>query len=376
MGIKLDLLKEKEYENYLRGAGEKDRVFVKGRVIEAVFAFVSYGIPLLRTEGPGDVTTLDVATNNGVISVPAILPEKIQAKLRREMVEKLRSNMNGNILNVIKDKYKKLGFQRIGEGEDWTWNCFIAPPIEAARETDLGMCGYCPSCNLLGTIITPSMLRPQEKGISTTYGIKGRVLYEIAFATQPYKSAVAELTHNRVGDGLSYTGQSLYGEPHVLPGVVFVSKLAMYDVTRREAELVLSSLAEITRIGAGETKYGRVKTVLLGVKGGQRETLSSYEIARHVLEKQQRMTPEQVLKEIAGFISGFGFKLLVDSGALESLEKLDSTVELEQDFFERLWSEDNLSFATSVVNYVVGVERGQLHAIPEGQPKKERGKRA
>ncbi len=366
--VNWEKLKEK-LKGSLRAPNDGDRVFVKGKVVEAFFAMVSYGIPLLRTEGVGDVTAMDIATRSGVVSVPAILPEKIQAKLRREILEKLRASLDGNINSVIRQKYRELGFLRIGEDEKWSWNCFIAPPFEARGETDLGMCGYCPSCTLLGTIITDAML----KDARTTYGVKSRVVHEIAFATRQYKDAVVELTHNRVGDGVSYTGQSLFSEPHVLPGVVFIGKIALYDVTEKELKLVLSALADITRIGAGETKYGRVKTVILGVKGGSRETLSSYEVARHLLETLGPGTvpPEKVLEEALNYISKFNFEqtISLNKGTV-SIDELSTSIDLEPAFFRSLWEEDNYYMAKAIVDYIRRVE-GQ--AGGGGRKGKKRG---
>ncbi|MEM4036033.1 MAG: type I-D CRISPR-associated protein Cas7/Csc2 [Fervidicoccaceae archaeon] len=355
-----ELLKEKS--SYLRNPNEQDRIFAKGKKIEVIYAVVGKGIPLFRTEGAGDVTTIGITlrkesstpsegghdANKSYVEVPAILPEKIQAKLRRRMLEILRSEFNDEVKKQVK-RYRELGFNKLGE--DGSWNCFIMPP-SGEGETDLGMCGFCPACNILGAIITEN-----EHGLaSTSYGIKSRVVHDIAFATVPYEKCVVELTHNKVGDGVSYTGRSLYEEPHIVPGTVFVGKLAMYDVTEREAKLVLHSLATISRMGGGETKYGSVQVIIVGLRAGDRETISSYDIARHVLEKTggALVEPEVVVKEVANYIKGKGFDVVIDEKA--GIDSLDTVAAVSDDEIAKIWGEDNYWYSDNVVKYIARAE--------------------
>ncbi|MEM4975645.1 MAG: type I-D CRISPR-associated protein Cas7/Csc2, partial [Sulfolobaceae archaeon] len=225
----------KENSGYLRKPDEKDRLLSKGKKIEVVYAVVSKGIPLFRTEGVGDVSELEINLGGKAVSVPTILPEKIQAKLRRRMLEILRNNNPDN--NTL-TKYEQLGFKKITTDSNGikSWKCYVAPPGSEGG-TDIGLCGYCPSCNILGSIITKNELKipGSEDELGTAYGLKSRVVHDPAFGTATYEAAIQELTHNKVGDGVSYTGMSLFQESHVVPGVVFIGKLAMYDVTELEA---------------------------------------------------------------------------------------------------------------------------------------------
>jgi CRISPR type I-D-associated protein Csc2 len=287
-----------------RVRGEKDRIFSKGVKAEIVYAIISKGIPLFRTEGVGDISTISVVVNNENYELPVILPEKIQAKLRRVMLENLRreySKFDAQFKDKIRETAKSLGYKRT-EGE---WNCYIAPPQERTSSTDIGMCGYCPSCTILGNITDDSMMND----LNTAYGIKSRVAHDIAFSLVDYKKAVMELTHNKVADGVSYTGQSLYSDLHVSPGVVFIGKSTAYDLTKNEFEVVLDALSGITRLGGGETKYGSVETRILGVKFSERETISSYDIMREIVGKHkgEMMDAEEYVGEVSELLKTKGF---------------------------------------------------------------------
>jgi len=356
-----------EVKLFYRAPTEKDRVFAKSAVIEVIYAVVAKGIPLFRTEGVGDVTLLDIYYGKNPVSVPAILPEKMQAKLRRQILAILRGKFNDVVKGEIK-KYRELGF--VKAGGDGSWNCYVAPP-KGEKETDIGMCGFCPACNLLGTILTDSELTIA----STSYGVKSRVVHDIAFGTVRYEKAVADFTHNKVGDGVSYTGRSLFNETHVLPGVVFVGKLAMYDVTEREARLVLSALSSIHRMGGGETKYGSLQVILIGLKSGNRETISSYDLARRVLEKYDGnpMPPEDAINEVVNYISNRGFAMFVKEMGNKKVDEIDTSIELKDEEIIELWRTDNYHYAKSVVDYINRVEEKGSGEAKGGRGRKGKG---
>ena len=349
-------------KGFLRDPYEPNRLFAKGCKIEGVYLIVSKGIPLFRTEGVGDVTLLTVKEADQEYTVPAILPEKIQAKIRRQMLEILRGNVADDLKQVIK-KYRNLGFKKVEE--DGSWNCYIAPPLSEGG-TDIGMCGFCPSCTILGSMITDVEL--EDAG--TSYGLKSRVQHDIAFAATVYERAVSDLTHTKVGDGISYTGMALFEEPHILPGVCFIGKIVLSDVTMREAKIVLSSLTSIARMGAGEAKYGSVQVILLGLKTGRYESISSYDIVRHVLSetKGAYVTPEEVLKHTIDYVGGKGFNLLFTSDI--NVSDIESNVDLSTEDVKAIWSEDNYSYAKQILEYVRKVhparaKRAQTKGAPE-----------
>lgn len=351
----------RDNSSFLRSKDETNRVFSKGYKIEGVYLVISKGIPLFRTEGVGDITLFTIKVGNQEFSLPAILPEKMQAKIRRRVLEILRGSFTEDLRPSMK-KYKDLGYVKIGD--DGSWNCYIAPPLSEGG-TDIGMCGFCPSCTILGSMITENELN----GAETSYGLKSRVHHDIAFATTIYEKAVSDMTHNKVGDGVSYTGMALFGEPHVLPGVCFIGKIVLNDVTMREAKLVLSSLTTITRMGAGETKFGSVQTFLLGLKAGRHETISSYDIVKKVLiqSKGELIALEEVLKIALNYIKEKDFTLLLKESSNASIEDINPTIEMRDDEIKTLWIEDNYKYVEQVVNYIKKVQGARA--------KREKGKR-
>jgi CRISPR type I-D-associated protein Csc2 len=331
---------------FFREPNEPDRVFAKGRKVEAVFLIISKGIPLPRTEGVGDITLLTVRLLEGEVTVPVILPEKIQAKLRRQMLEILRGFFTEKIKQLT-ISYENLGYSKIGS--DGSWNCYIAPPL-AEGGTDIGMCGFCPSCQILGSMLTKNEL----KGATTSYGLKSRALHDIAFSATIYEKAISEMTHTKVGDGVSYTGMSLFQEMHVLPSVCFIGKITLCDLTPKEAKIVLSALSSISRIGAGETKYGSVQTILLGLKAGSRETISSYDIVRHVIERTRGdlVAPEKILRESIDCIREIGFTPLIEANSDTKIGDINAHINISEKEIEEIWRIDNYNYAKQVIDYI------------------------
>lgn len=335
---------------YFRVRGESDRVFSKGYKVEVVYAVISKGIPLFRTEGVGDISTVSMVVDKENYELPVILPEKIQAKLRRTMLEVLRREYSSFDQSTKKDimekaknaKYKKVSLDKL------EWNCFIAPPMERTQATDLGMCGYCPSCTILGNITDDTVM----DDIETAYGIKSRVAHDVAFSCVEYRQAVMELTHNKVAEGVSYTGQSLYSETHVAPGVVFIGKSTMFDVTPNEFALILESLSRITRMGGRETKDGSVEVRILGVRFGDRETVSSYDIVREILKANHgKMTdPEEVIKKAKEILKNRGFlDVIIDGSVIKA-----GNIEVKLDYKE-VWY-DSLDYASKIREFVMRAE--------------------
>ncbi|MEM0205232.1 MAG: type I-D CRISPR-associated protein Cas7/Csc2 [Nitrososphaerota archaeon] len=331
---------------FLRDQNEPNRIFTKGYKIEGIYLLISKGIPLFRTEGVGDITLFTIKGDRVEYLLPAILPEKIQAKIRRRMLEILRGSFTDDLKRLMKEKYEKLHYKKIGD--NGSWNCYIAPPLSEGG-TDIGMCGFCPACTILGSMITDNELEDAK----TSYGLKSRVHHDIAFATTAYEKAVSEMTHNKVGDGVSYTGMALFEEQHVLPGVCFIGKVVLNDVTMMEAKLVLSSLTTITRMGAGETKFGSVQTILLGLKAGKYETISSYDVVRKVLDqsKGELIPPEDVLTHVLRYIKEKGFTPLLEDSNI-NIGDADLTVEMSNDEIKTLWDKDNYFYAEQVVKYI------------------------
>ena len=336
-------------------------VFPQGRVVEIFYTMTASGIPLLRTEGVGDVNTVSLPLpKGGLIEVPVILPEKVQAKLRRILLAELRRHAGQLPSSEMRSRLRELGYKRyVGEGEEW--NCHISPPLTEGG-TDVGMCGYCPSCVIYGTIIDSTI---NEKA-ATSYGVKSRVAHDVAYGLADYSKAVSELTHNKVGEGVSYTGASLYSEQHVMPAVVFVGKLALYDATPSMLHAVTSSLASISRLGGRETIYGAVETRIEGVKAGTRETLTSLSVAGKVLEETRGSlaAPEELRERVRGILRENGFH--VEEELVQHL--------LQPPSLRELW-EDAVSLDEKIVEYIMRTrgKAGGSEGRGRGRQRREQG---
>lgn len=286
---------------YLRRPNEKDRVFPKNKKIEVVFLVEAVNAILPRTEGVEDITLIKLPGTE--YEVPVILPEKLQAVSRRRMLAQLRKFRDarpdrlGEYLKTLaslftyksgrgqKQAEVKVGFSRAREyaKNPGAWNCYVQPPGGDVKEaTDVGMDGFCPACALFGSVIDGSKI----DGLGNeSIGVKSRVEFDPAIAFLDQEKSTASYTHNKVSDGVSWTGQSLYEEKHVMPGTVFIGKVTLEDVTNAELKAFLAVLAGLDRIGGRERLFGGIRVHLVGVRGGSYESVSALEIARHLAEQ-------------------------------------------------------------------------------------------
>jgi len=343
-------------EHWLRDVNEPDRVYTKNKKIEVVFLLEAVNAILPRTEGVEDITLFKIPGTE--YEVPAILPEKLQAVSRRDMLSYLRSyrdkqnKENKELrtylkkLSVVykgsegKGKEKKeilVGFKK---AKDELWNCYIQPP--SGEETDVGMDGFCPACALFGTVLDSSKI----EGVGNiSVGVKSRVEFDPAIAISDRKVSVIGLTHNKVSDGVSWTGQSLFTEQHVLPGTVFVGKVTLEDVTEPELKAFLAVLSAIDRLGGRESVFGGVRVHLVGVRGGSYETVSALELAKALVAEYGEKLPNvgtvaEKLKETLkgkGFIVNVNqenFRKIVDSNTWNDLWR--STLIYDKQVLERV----------------------------------------
>ena len=352
-----------ELKNWLRGINEPDRVFTKNKKVEIVFLVEAVNAILPRTEGVEDITLFKIAGTE--YEVPAILPEKLQAIARRRMLAYLRSHRDRNEEKIRKylsklvkivifrtkskkkgeEKEASVGFVRAEEflKPNKKWNCYIQPPGGDSRNTtDVGMDGFCPACALFGVALDSNKI----SGIrDEAIGIKSRVEFDPAVAVTDKTKSVAGYTHNKVSDGVSWTGQSLYKEPHVQPGTIFIGKVTLEDVTEPELKAFLATLSAIDRLGGRERIYGGVRIHLVGIRGGGYETVSAYEIAKELVKEYGEKLPDinEVVEKIQKIISKKGFlkintedfKKLVDNDTV--WDKLwESTVEYDRQVIARV----------------------------------------
>lgn len=330
-------------EKWLRKIDEPGRVFTKNKKIEIVFLIEAVNAILSRTEGVEDITLVKIPGTD--YEVPAILPEKPQAVARRNMLSYLRDYYSRNRNEVrgyleklskvfvpIEDESKKekkkkekqpVGYVKAGEYlEKGEWNCYIQPP--SGEGTDEGMDGFCPACALFGSLLDKTKISVDT---DISVGLKSRVEFDPAFAISDRKVSVVPLTHIKVGDGLSWTGQSLFREFHVVPGTVFVGKVTLEDVTEPELTAFLATLATISRLGGRERIFGGVRIHIVGIKGGSYETVSALELAKKLVKKYAERLPdvEEVIRELKQELSNRGFITEVDQEEVKKLVDSDST---------------------------------------------------
>jgi len=363
-------------KNWLREPDEPDRVYPKNKKIEVVFLVEAVNAILPRTEGVEDITLTKLPGTE--YEVPTILPEKLQAVTRRRMLAQLRRYRDEkpeNLKQYLKTlanlfEYTKGGKSKsknekvvirfkkaeVYSGNPKDWNCYIQPP--GGDATDVGMDGFCPACTLFGTVITNNVLEfydtKKDKNIfGESVGIKSRVEFDPAVAFVDQEKSVADYTHNKVADGASWTGQSLYTEHHVAPGTLFVGKVTLEDVTEVELKAFLAVLATIDRLGGRERVYGGVRIHLIGIRGGSYETVSALEIARLLAKEYGEVeyppAVEVVKEKVWNTIQNYGFQRIES----KDFKKLMDNMNL----WDNLW-DDTVKYDKRIVERILRLIRG------------------
>lgn len=368
-------------KDWLRDPQEQDRVYPKNKKIEIVFLIEAVNAILPRTEGVEDITLIKLPGTE--YEVPVILPEKLQAVARRRMLAHLRRFRDANpeelkkhlekLVNMYKIKAKKKGKEvempvsfikakQILDNPE-QWNCYIQPPGgDISKATDVGMDAYCPACALFGTVITDETLeiRDTEKNrniFAESVGVKSRVEFDPAFAIMDQEKSVASYTHNKVSDGVSWTGKSLYEEKHVVPGTIFVGKVTLEDVTEAELKGFLATLATLDRLGGRERLFGTIRVHLAGIRGGSYETVSALELARKLASKfGDRLYPpsvDEVLNELNKILVGSGDARFTPISTSE-FKKLAENMET----WDNLWK-DTVEYDKQIVYRILKLIRGE-----------------
>ena len=375
--MKVQQVEDKKNLKYLRSPDEKDRLFPKNKKVEIVFLVEAVNAILPRTEGVEDITLMKLAGTD--YEVPVILPEKLQAVTRRKMLAQLRKYKDlkteelgkhlerlVNVENVvIKDKKgnikekRPVSFVKARKyvSDPKSWNCFIQPSGGETREkaTDIGMDGFCPACVLFGAVLDKThieIIRRDKKGETNVFGeavgIKSRVEFDPAFAISDQAVSVASYTHNKVADGVSWTGQSLFTEQHVVAGTIFVGRVVLEDVTETELKAFLAVLSAIDRLGGRERVFGTVRIHLLGIKGGSYETVSAYELARELAKEygERLLSIDEVKEKLKPKLEKLGFETISE----DDYKKLLDNMEL----WDKLW-EETTEFDRQVIRRILDI---------------------
>ncbi len=303
----LSVLKD-SIEEYLSSPEE---IVPRGRVVNVFVAIKALTPLLIRTEGQGDVTAFRL----GGVSVPAILNTKVQAMLRRKTLRLLR-HLYDNDPDVKKHVEELLG------GE---WQCIVNV---TGGSRGVGYCGRCPACLIYGFAVQGG-----------DYNVKSRVEGDVYYAVMREEDATFTFTRNAVDEALHVTGQALLQDRAVKPGVLFVGKIALKNLTWNELLLVLYSLATIDRLGAVQTHFGRVAVEIAGLIAAPYEVGSGYEAALKILSSAPK-TPEEALTTYKGYIREIGkatpyAKYCISSGIAETVRR----EAVLKDIVKKAWSD-------------------------------------
>jgi len=345
---------------------KSSRIYPSGKRIEVVFVLEAANYLLLRTEGPGYINEARLPESK--IDVPVIQPQKLQAVVRRRMLEVLRDYRDsGANLKPYIEEASKLGFTKANEHIKNNWNCTIQPPLATSGEkaTDLGMDGYCPACTLFGVALVSSQWDKLSGNMSL--GIKSRVRFDPAFAIA---REVTPETHNKVTDGLiSSTGGALFTEVHVEPGTLFVGRLVLVNVTEAELLATLYSLITTEEVGGRSSVFGTIRTELVGIRCGKYSATTALELADEMaqrfktgatLEELRKGLREELQKREAGFINISN----------EDVLKLVGEVNKENRVMKELW-ESSISFIEEIAKHVDTLTGQSSGKKTKGEEKKE-----
>ena len=141
------------------------------------------------------------------------------------------------------------------------------------------------------------------------------------YGTIPEEEATFEFTRNAVDEVTYTTGQALLTERAVKPGVIFIGKMALRNLTPSELKLILYTLASIDRLGAVQTHFGRVKPIILGLIGSHHEIGSGYEIVSQILTEGLKGEKE-ILSRAREIVEALGKKYSAKTVVQELLEEI------------------------------------------------------
>jgi len=345
---------------------KSSRIYPSGRRIEVVFVLEAANYLLLRTEGPGYINEAGLPESK--IDVPVIQPQKLQAVVRRRMLEILRDYRDsGANLKPYIEEALKLGFTKAKEHMEKVWNCTIQPPLATSGEkaTDLGMDGYCPACTLFGVALVSTQWSKLSGNVSL--GIKSRVRFDPAFAIA---REVTPETHNKVTDGLiSSTGGALFTEVHVEPGTLFIGRLVLVNVTEAELLATLYSLITTEEIGGRSSVFGTIRTELVGIRCGKYSATTALELADEMAQKfKTGATLSQLVKELRGELQkrNVGFKDISNKDVLERVGEINK----ENKVLKELW-DSSISFIAEIAKHVETLTGQSSGKKTRGEEKKE-----
>ena len=275
------------------------------RTVNVYVAVEAVGELVIRHEGRDDFVEFEVAGYR----VPGILNTKVQAAERRALLRMLYDFYDRNLgshVKTIVEAVEALGLSESGRIVDTlksgSWRCYLAPkqgrkPNEEVVEA---YCGFCPSCMIYG-------YAGMEEGGG--YNVKSRVEGDVFYGLCSSSRCVVQRTFNAVNDATKTTfygeGETgaLYSLSLIEPGTVFVGKIAVRDPSLAELLAVLLAVANVERIGARQTHFGRVRTHIPAIVFSRFERGTGYEAAAQLLRESNGgpVPLEEALQGLTGY---------------------------------------------------------------------------
>lgn len=304
-----EVFENEEIINKLRGWLEERKVanekysVPRGKTINLFITITAESDLLIRHEGVEDVTLLQVGRH----IVPAILDIKFRAVARRNMLTLLRNAYDRN--QKVKSEVDEILKKVVKDYQEGSWLCAMRPHIKGKKEKGgklqmqmKGLCGHCPNCLIYGFAV-------EEEG---EFNVKSRIEGDAYYGTIPSADSVTGRTRNSVDEATYTTGQALFTERPILPGTIFVGKIAMHDLTPSEFLLTLFSIATTSRIGARQTCNGKIRIDIPAIILSNHEKGSGYELCKQILSKgYEKPSLEEVIQEVNDYAQKVGRNSIV-----------------------------------------------------------------
>lgn len=134
-----------------------------------------------------------------------------------------------------------------------------------------GLCMQCPCCILFGGTGDVSSAK-------VGFNLLSRVLGDTFISTSAVDT-INSYTANAVSEMDQTTGQALMTIVKVPAETEFLGVVTLRDATPAAASVLVDALQRLTRVGASTREWGRCSTSVDGYHLGDREVLSSYELA-------------------------------------------------------------------------------------------------
>lgn len=152
------------------------------------------------------------------------------------------------------------------------------------------LCMKCPSCFLFGGT-------GETSSANVPYNILSRVLGE-SFISTTNVGEIQPYTQNAVDEEDLTTGQALMNIVTVPAETEFIGAITLKDPTPEMATIIIDNLERLSRVGARNAEWGKVKTEILGYRFSDREELSSYELANNGSSKLSAIKTLKIPKDV------------------------------------------------------------------------------